>query len=355
MIKVAIALPNYIDGKLGGTQTFVDSLIPRLGHEPELAVEILLPRGQDSGQFSGCTINEYFLPAVNIVGPLPAILQTATSGFRDYLENFDVVFFPLQSSLRTRKINIPSLVTVHDVQHLDLPELFSKMEKLYRRFFYDRQAACFTHIVTDSDFSKNRIVNRLGIFADNVSVQHIGTESIAPSPRSLQEDFFIYPARGWKHKNHNRLFEAMRIAIAKGSNLDLVLTGEPPEIPEDLKPRVKNLGRVSRDELSRLYRTATGMIFPSLYEGFGLPPIEAMSAGCLTYVSNVGSLPEVCGNASYYFDPMDVDAISEAILAMESPNPDLVNKGIIRASQFNWEKTAQGYLHLFRKLAKSQS
>jgi glycosyltransferase involved in cell wall biosynthesis len=354
MIKICVALPNYVQGKLGGTQTFVDSLLPRLASDPRLELSVLIPKGQKHGALDIKQVLEFFPQVRKGIGPLTGIMSTGKRKFRAYLEDFDIVYFPLQSALQVGRLPIPSLVTIHDVQHLDLPDLFTRIEKWYRRIFYDMQSDKFMHIVTDSFFSKTRIIEQLRISSSKISVQYIGTDNIGQSRDFPRKKFFIYPARGWKHKNHQRLFEAMRIAIEKGTNLDLILTGEPPEIPLDLRSRVKDLGRVTQHELTHLYQTATGMIFPSLYEGFGLPPIEAMSAGCPTYVSNAGSLPEVCGNGSYYFDPMDIDAISDAILAMEFPDSDLIEKGIAIAREFNWDRTAQGYVQLFTELAESK-
>ena len=165
-----------------------------------------------------------------------------------------------------------------------------------------------------------------------------------------RQNFLIYPARSWKHKNHEALFEGFRLAIKRGATSDLYLTGGPPNIPVDLGSRVKNLGRVAPNELVNLYRTARGLIFPSLYEGFGLPPIEAMSTGCPTYVSSMGSLPEVCGDASYYFNPESVEEICSAIIASENPNLKLIEKGVHRAAELNWEKTAQEYSDLISEL-----
>jgi glycosyltransferase involved in cell wall biosynthesis len=352
-LRVVVSLPNYAQGKLGGTQTFVDSLIPRLAKDSNLEIVVLLPKGQDNGQFESARVMEYFPSPKPILGPLLGILLTNSMRFRRFIKQFDVVFFPLQSSFASRKFPIPSIVTIHDVQHLDLPKLFTFPEKIYRKFFYDYQAKGFSKIVTDSQFSMHAIARHLKIQPSRISCIYIGTEDRGVNKSISKKNFFIYPARSWKHKNHDRLFEAMRISIRKGSSLNLFLTGEPPEIPLDLRSRVKDLGRVSQHELTHLYQTATGMIFPSLYEGFGLPPIEAMSAGCPTYVSNAGSLPEICGNGSYYFDPMDIDAISDAILAMEFPDSDLIEKGIAIAREFNWDRTAQGYVQLITELADS--
>jgi len=345
-VKICVALPNYVQGKLGGTQTFVDSLLPRLVAHPGLELSILIPRGQKYGALDIEQVLEFFPRVPKRFGPIMGIISTGRSTFRSYLQDFDLVYFPLQSASRVHRVTIPSLVTIHDVQHLDLPNLFSVLEKFYRKIFYDMQAKKFSHVVTDSYFSMNAIIQHLKIERSQISCIHIGTENHGVDESVSRQDFLIYPARSWKHKNHEALFDAFRLAINRGATSRLCLTGEPPEIPSDLRGKVQNLGRVTSGELVQLYRTARGLIFPSLYEGFGLPPIEAMSTGCPTYVSAIGSLPEVCGDASYYFNPESIDDICSAILASENPNLRLIEKGVYRAAELNWDKTAHEYSQL---------
>ena len=117
-------------------------------------------------------------------------------------------------------------------------------------------------------------------------------------------NILLYPARPWPHKNHARLFEAFARLRARRPNLRLVLTGEGEygALPAGVEAR----GRVSRDELVRLYQGAAALVFPSLYEGFGMPVLEAMACGCPVACSNVTSLPEVAGDAARLFDPRDV-------------------------------------------------
>jgi glycosyltransferase involved in cell wall biosynthesis len=349
-VKICVALPNYVQGKLGGTQTFVDSLMPRLAAHPGLELSILIPKGQKHGALDIEQVLEFFPRVPKRFGPIMGIISTGRRKFRSYLKDFDLVYFPLQSASRVHCIAIPSLVTIHDVQHLDLPNLFSVLERKYRRIFYDNQAAKFSHIVTDSFFSMNAITQHLEVERSPISYIHIGTENHGVDESVSRKDFLIYPARSWKHKNHEALFDAFRLALKRGATSRLFLTGEPPEIPDDLTGKVKNLGRVTSGELVQLYRTARGLIFPSLYEGFGLPPIEAMSTGCPTYVSYMGSLPEVCGDASYYFNPESVDDICSAILASENPNLRLIEKGVYRAAELNWDKTAHAYSDLMIEL-----
>ncbi len=113
----------------------------------------------------------------------------------------------------------------------------------------------------------------------------------------------------WPHKNHERLFAAFAELRRSHPDLELLLTAYEGPTPSG----VRSLGHVSRDELARLYRTAAGLVFPSLFEGFGQPPLEAMACGCPVASSNAAALPEVCGEAARLFDPTSVEAMVEAV------------------------------------------
>ncbi|HEX3455493.1 MAG TPA: glycosyltransferase family 1 protein, partial [Gaiellaceae bacterium] len=131
--------------------------------------------------------------------------------------------------------------------------------------------------------------------------------------------------------------------------LRLVLTGtgHAAQLPDG----VENRGRVPYDELVHLYRTASALVFPSLYEGFGLPPVEAMACGCPVASSNATSLPEVCGGAAELFDPQSVEDISRGIEAVLADPEPYVERGIARARMFSWGSTARAHEDVYRHLA----
>lgn len=123
---------------------------------------------------------------------------------------------------------------------------------------------------------------------------------------------------------------------------------------EELKGRVHYQGYLNDEELAALYRRASCLVFPSFYEGFGLPPLEAMACGCPAVVSDVASLPEVCGDAAYYVNPYDVESIAEGIykvLTDEDLRRSLIEKGLERAKLFSWEKCAKEHLEVFEEVS----
>ncbi|MDH4104319.1 MAG: glycosyltransferase family 4 protein, partial [Thermoleophilia bacterium] len=102
-----------------------------------------------------------------------------------------------------------------------------------------------------------------------------------------------------------------------------------------------SMGVVSPSELASLYRRAACLVYPSLYEGFGMPPLEAMASGCPVAASRAGAIPEVCGDAAVLFDPTDVDAIAAAILQVDERREELSERGLARAAGFTWDETAR--------------
>jgi glycosyltransferase involved in cell wall biosynthesis len=131
--------------------------------------------------------------------------------------------------------------------------------------------------------------------------------------------------------------------------LRLVLTGGGLEELGRLPDGVDRLGIVPVEELASLYRTAACLVFPSLYEGFGLPPLEAMASGCPVAAANAGAISEVCGQAAIYFDPRDPEAIANGVREALALADELHEFGIVRAAEFTWEETARRHESVYRE------
>lgn len=257
------------------------------------------------------------------------------------LEGLEAIHYPFTVAYPRTKL--PSAVTVHDVLHR---EPLRSPRRLVRRFTYDRSSRRARRVIVPSQFVRGRAQELLGIPDERIRVVHHGIDHDRFRPGDEpRESFLFYPAEAWPHKNHARLFEGFAQLREEQPELELVLTGNGFG---DLPPGVRTVGRVGWDELASLYRRAGALVFPSLYEGFGLPPLEAMASGCPVACSTAGSLQEVCGDAAVYFDPASVEEIVGAIrLALDG---ELVAKGLERAAGFTWERCARGHDAVYREL-----
>jgi len=163
-----------------------------------------------------------------------------------------------------------------------------------------------------------------------------------------REPFRLYPARAWPHKNHACLYDAFALLRRERPELRLVLTGGGPSgaAPDGVDVR----GRVSQDELVSLYRRAAALVFPSRYEGFGQPVLEAMACGCPVACSDIPPLVEVAGGAARTFPPGDPDAIAAAVRDVLADARPYRERGLARAASFTWERAAGKYEDVYREL-----
>jgi glycosyltransferase involved in cell wall biosynthesis len=342
---VGLPLLTLVPGISGGSETYARELcraLARVGkHDYEALVPTLAPDASGglpsvvAAGYPASTTTPGRLRAMGGAWLLPGAL-------RRYVDRADVVHYPL--TVPVPSTARPCVLTLLDVQHLDLPELFPRGERLFRRLAYDRAARGADHVIVISDWVKERVVARLGLDPGRVHAIHLGVdhERFSPGAGIARDPFLLYPARPWPHKNHARLYEAFARARAEVPDLRLVLTGvghDPATLPDGVETRVG----VSAEELVSLYRRASALVFPSLYEGFGLPPLEAMACGCPVAAADAGSLPEVVGDAAVLFDPRDPVSIAAGILEALARADELRERGLARAAGFTWDATARAH------------
>jgi glycosyltransferase involved in cell wall biosynthesis len=204
-------------------------------------------------------------------------------------------------------------------------------------------------VIVISAFVRDRAVELLGLDPERVRVVHLGIDHDRYTPAADErEPFLLYPARRWAHKNHDRLFEAFAQLRRERPELRLVLTGGGHT--NDAGEGIEVRGFVTEDELIDLYRRAAALVFPSLYEGFGQPPLEAMACGCPVACSNAASLPEIVGDAARLFDPNDPSAIADAIRDVVAAPEEWSARGLARARLFSWDATARAHDSVYREL-----
>jgi glycosyltransferase involved in cell wall biosynthesis len=353
--KVVLSMLTLVPGGMGGSETYARAVTRELANRPDLDLSVLLPASARGLAGPG---REVVLPQIRGAGStaarIAAVTRAANPLFRgrEHLRGADVVHYPVTVPVPRPFRGTPMVHTIHDVQHRDLPELFSAQERGYRAIAYDRPARRADRIITISEFCKERVVERLGVEPDRVAVAHLGVDTDVFSPHDgPRESFVLYPARVWPHKNHPRLLAAMALLRERLPDVRLVLTGGGAEDLGPLPTWVEHRGRVSETDLRDLYRSAACLAFPSLYEGFGLPPLEAMASGCPVAASTSGSLPEVCGEAAVMFDPLDVAAMAAALHEAITSRERLVPCGIRRAAEFTWRACADVHARTYHGLA----
>ena len=267
--------------------------------------------------------------------------------------NFGPVFYSNQA------------VTVHDASVFAVPQAYSLGFKLKYRIGLPMLVRRAKLLLTDSRFSQKELARFLNISPGRLQVVPLGGDHL----QSIQADegildrhglrgqpFILMVASRSPHKNVGRLLEAVN-RLEPGTMRFVLVGGKNQSVfREDVSithPAIILLGYVNDTELKALYQYASGFIFPSLYEGFGLPVLEALNCGCPVLSSRAASLPEVGGDAVLYFDPLDVDNITatlEHFLENTSSLNDLRQRGRAQAGRFTWEKTARLTLDLLGPL-----
>ena len=284
----------------------------------------------------------------------------------------DVVHFPFQDAFTTE---VPSLYQPHDLQHLHLPELFNRWHFARRETIYrahcDRAAA----VVAMTSWARRDLIESYGLPEEKVWVvpgasvlqaypASTAEELAAVRTRlSLPDSFLLYPAQPWPHKNHLRLLEALSLVRKRtGTSIPLVCTGAGPAAFAAVRDRARELGTsettafpgfVSPKELRGLYELATALVFPSLFEGWGLPICEAFSAGLPVASSSATGLPDLVGGAGLIFDPGSPDRIADAVQRLwsdEGLRRTLAERGRGRSAAFSWDRTARLFRAHYRRI-----
>ena len=340
-MQVGISLLTLVPRISGGSETYARELVRALGRVGAHSYRTLLPTiAGDVDGLPSEVVTEY-RASTTMPGRIAAMSVGVLTGrkLRRRLAGLDVVHFPL--TVMIPRVDVPpAVVTVLDLQHELLPGFFSRAELSYRRAVYGWSVRKSRLVITISEHAARAVRERYQLPEERVRAIHLGLdhESFIPGDQA-RKPFLLYPARAWPHKNHERLFAAFAELRRRHPELELVLTAYEGPTP----PGVRSVGHVSRDELVRLYRTASGLVFPSLYEGFGQPPLEAMACGCPVASSNAAALPEVCGDAARLFDPTSVEEMVAAVEEILSEPEVWRARGLARASAFSWDETARAH------------
>lgn len=292
-------------------------------------------------------------------------------GLSRKLKNYKLdVFFSLTHYLPLFTSS-PSVISILDVSYLYFPDLFKKKDLYKLKFWGGYSIKKAKKIITISNSSKNDIIKMYKVNSDKIAVVYPGVkEKLSSKDRDLNmtdlkekfgisSPFILFVGTLQPRKNIVRLIEAFS---KLNSDLELVIVGkkgwqfeEILNAPKkyDVENKVKFLESVTDEDLPSLYKNAVCFCLPSLYEGFGLPVLEAMQYGCPVVTSNVSSLPEAAGEAAVYFDPENVEDITKALQSVaddEQLRSKLIKLGYEQVKKFSWEKTAKETLKVLEEV-----
>jgi glycosyltransferase involved in cell wall biosynthesis len=254
------------------------------------------------------------------------------------------------------------VVTVHDLQHHWLPRHFSLATRLQRTALFAASFARATRIIAISDYTRADVMRRYRVPAERIVTILEGVRDQIPgdarSARAtckrlgITRPFFFYPAADHAHKNHRRLVDAFaRFVQRSGIDAELVLCGARGELWKKgaayraselgVTDRIRHLGFLDRrDDVFALLRAARALVFPSEFEGFGLPPIEAQKVGTPVIASDCASIPEVVGAGALLLDPFDTEGWARAmerVVTDEALRERLIAQGTANVARFRWE------------------
>jgi alpha-1,3-rhamnosyl/mannosyltransferase len=363
-----------VPGEVGGSEEYTVRLLAALKEFSSDDVEIVL---YVNGRFGGAypEIVSWFLTRVAPVSGssrgLRVLLESTWLAMRSRLDGCVLVHHAGGTMPMVR--TVPGILTMHDLQPLANPERFGLLKGTYIRFIAPRSLKKAKVVICLSNFVANDVVDRVGVRPEDIEIVPCGVSDPGAAfdqqrSRALLDGlelrdhpFVMYPAITYPHKNHATLVAAFARIADQVDDARLVFTGgagasdavvESTIAAYGLQSKVIRTGRIPESDLDLLYRAATMMAFPSLFEGFGVPVLEAMSRGCPIVASDAGALPEVVGDAGELVDPINVDGWATAILALltdPTRRTVLIRRGFDRATQFSWSSSAQTLLSVYRE------
>jgi len=380
-MRIGFNLIAFLPGSMGGMETYCRGLLAAL-------------QEVDSSNHYALLCDSHYRNAIPTENPLFQVMECNYSkpSWRWFLRGVirntvgidiltpyinrlevDVIHHPF-SFLNPLNTQIPSVLTFHDMQHEFYPEYFSSFEMKTRKELYRPSPGRATRVIAISEHAKACLVEKYGIDPAKVDVVYNGFNPsfrVLDDPVHLEQirmkygldrPFLYYPAATWPHKNHKRLFQALKIMRDEhGFDGHLVLSGVAMQAHDEimaeierlgLSNMVKVLGFLPFEDLPWLFNLARMLVFPSLFEGFGIPLVEAMACGCPVACSDVASIPEVAGEAGVYFDPASAEDIAVKTWMLwteETVRQERVKLGLERAKKFNWIKAARETVEVYRK------
>jgi glycosyltransferase involved in cell wall biosynthesis len=364
-MRVAINTRFLLSSRMEGFGWFTYETVKRMvEHHPEVEFIFFFDRPYDKKFIFGSNVTAVVLKPQARHPVLFKIWfnHSVTRALKKY--KADVFFSP--DGYLSLKTDTPQIGVIHDLNFEHFPEdISSSSARKYLKKYFPLFAKKAHHIITVSEYSKQDIVALYKVAKDKITVTHNGgsdafkrltNEEIEAVKLKFTEgeDYFVFVGSLHPRKNLNRLFAAFeKFKTETGSSTQLLIVGEKlwkdNRIEEDynnnsFKAHIRFTGHLSLKDLTKAVGGAKYLVFPSYFEGFGIPIVEAMKAGTPVCCGNKTSLPEVAADAAVYFDPYDTLDIAKALQRIDTDNAlreELIRKGQERAKLFSWDFTAR--------------
>lgn len=347
-MRIGVNTLFLIPQEVGGTEIYVRSVLPAI-HAIETDLEVVVFTNRENHD-SFSSFDRVLIPvdahsrSRRVVAEQVALPRAA----RDTA--IDVLYSPGY----TCPLRCPcaQVVTIHDTQFLDYPEDFPWLSRMVQRVLVSRGARGAGAITTVSEFSRGRIAHHFRVPADKIFVAHSALSGVfeTPQPCIVEKPFLLYIANTYPHKNAARLVRAFD-RIAGQIPHTLVLCGQPREGEPPPHPRMKRFHHIPYEQVVGLVQHADLLVFPSLYEGFGRPVVEAQEAGTRVIAARCASIPEIGGAGATYFDATSEESIAQAILdALKEGSyfrREMIQAGKENARRFTWDACARATLQAF--------
>jgi glycosyltransferase involved in cell wall biosynthesis len=380
--RIGLNLLWLVPGVVGGSEEYTVGLLDALADEP--------PEGAEFVVFANRLVLEAYPELSERFACVTAPVSGRTKSLRVAAESTWLAAAARRHHLHVVHHlggimpfarSVPGLLTVHDLQPLFMPAHFRRIKRTFARASIPVSVRRARRILTLTEYTRATLVDELG--ADPARIEVIPAGIARPTTEQLaaeaatgvrsrygigERPFFLYPAITYPHKNHLFLLEAFRRVARRHPDSLLVLTGGSAQDEAAVAGAVRALGlehhvvrpgRIPRLELDALYQEATALVFPSRFEGFGMPVLEAMSRGCPTVLADATSLPEVGGDAAVLLPLGDAPAWTDEMLTLledGTHRADLAERGHRRAARFDWKTVAEQLSGFYRRgLAASPS
>ena len=367
-VNVTFDYQTFCRQRYGGVSRYIVEISKHLSDMPDISTTIFSPLHLNHylRNYSGRKIG-IFINAENKVGRAMRPVNDCLLKLSNRVRPADLIHQTYYSEFPAPK-GSAVIVTVYDMTHELFPNMWSRADKtpFYKRRAVDRA----DHVICISESTKRDLMQICDVPESKITVTHLGFSKFPVPDRKVDhsgslldpnQPFLLFVGSRGGYKNFNRLVEAFASSKILRRDFRIVAFGGGAFSPRELSMfekhgfRQNQIAAVSGDDamLGEAYRNAVMLIYPSLYEGFGFPPIEAMSVGCPVAASDAGPMPEVAGGAAIHFDPHSVEAIRhsiEGIVTDTEARQTLIQKGLERARKFSWERCARETATVYRNV-----